>query len=701
MQPLAGSVEQQHQRSGTCQQRAAGIGLGDQQHKALHQRAQGGQNGKAVRRGGLGKPRKTGHKGAPVGGTGNRQQRQRHAGIDRRQRQRTGHGGQCRSQNAQRQQRRGGCQRDKAGGSLARQPGVKLALHGRGILGTLVFVSVGNGQLGGVEGLGDAVRGFVRRGAAQMRQRQLAAQPGKTDKGICPLLCRIGCGVGQAGGGAVKAGGVPAGGLAVDGLRNVVDKACRVVRRGGRGKILRKAGVGRGGLRRLGERRQLAGQAVHQTIHVIGGAVGGEQAGHIGGFGGSRRRLRLRLRCRGGLGCRGFGLRLAAGTHGIVGCQKLLGVAAGRRNAQLLGKARGVGRGDRLARRLPGGIPGRRGCADLLVQDKFHGVALFAVDRAGGAGVVLFGGVRQGGAQHLQRLRRGGGLGGAGVFAVPDIAGVLGLHGRLVHGRGCGRLRPREHIPQGGAFVAGGRRGVAFHFGRGSRGGFRGRLGIGEVFLRGGRVSRGILLRVGGAEGDVDGNELLGLLGAFKAEPAALFLARFADAPHLVGDDGGGFPEKFLELVFALVQRLGTGSAAFGRHLDQKALDDAGVGGVTTGVGRRSGLAGRHGLPRGGRLGGGCLCGRLGRSAAGCGLRRRGGARRGRVLQLGKNQVVGRNGGVVQRCRRYPHAAQDLVDLVVGHRFRYTGCGLLHAQLLQDAIHRIVSTFARHSFDSL
>ena len=568
-------------------------------------------------------------------------------------------------------------------------------MHGGGILGALVFVSVGNGQLGGVEGLGDAVRGFVRRGAAQMRQGQLAAQPGKTDKGICPLLCRIGCGVGQAGGGAVKAGGVPAGGLAVDDLRNVVDKACRVVRRGGGGggKLLRKAGVGRGGLRRLGKRRQLAGQAVHQTIHVIGGAVGGEQAGHIGGFRGGRGFL-FRLRCRGRLGCRGFGLRLAAGTHGIVGCQKLLGVAAGRRNAQLLGKACGVGRGDRLARRFPGGIPGRGGRADLLVQDKFHGVALFAVDRAGGAGVVLFGGVRQGTAQHLQRLRRGGGLGGAGVFAVPDIAGVLGLHGRLIHGRGRGRLRPREHIPQGGAFVAGGRRGVAFHFGRGFRGGFRGRLGIGEVFLRGGGVSRGILLRVGGAEGNVDGDELLGFLGAFKAEPAALFLARFADAPHLVGDDGGGFPEKFLELVFALVQRLGTGSAAFGRHLDQKALDDAGVGGVAAGVGRRSGLAGRHGLPRGGWLG---------RSAAGCGLRRRGGARRGGgcVLQLGKNQVVGRNGGIVQRCRGYPHAAQDLVDLVVGHRFRYTGCGLLDAQLLQDAIHRIVSTFARHSFDSL
>ena len=333
-----------------------------------------------------------------------------------------------------------------------------------------------------------------------------------------------------------------------------------------------------------------------------------------------------------------------------------------------------------------------------MVQDKFHGVALFAVDRAGGAGVVLFGGVRQGGAQHLQRLRRGGGLGGAGVFAVPDIAGVLGLHRRLVHGRGRGRLRPREHIPHRGAFVAGGRRGVAFHFGRGDRGGCRGRLGIGEVFLRGGSVSRGILLRVGAAEGDVDGNELLGFLGALQAEPAAFFLAGIADAPHIVRDDGGRFPEKFLELVFALVQRLGTGSAAFGRHLDQEALDDAGVGGVTAGVGRCSGLAGRHGLPRGSRLGSGRLHGRLGRSTAGCGLRRRG---RGRVLQLGKNQIVGRNGSIVQRCRGYPHAAQDLVDLVVGHRFRYTGCGLLHAQLLQDAIHRIVSTFARHSFDSL
>ena len=228
-----------------------------------------------------------------------------------------------------------------------------------------------------------------------------------------------------------------------------------------------------------------------------------------------------------------------------------------------------------------------------------------------------------------------------------------------------------------------------------------GRLGIGEIFLRGGSVSRGILLRVGAAEGDVDGNELLGFLGALQAEPAALFLARFADAPPIVRDDGGGFPEKFLELVFALVQRLGTGSAAVGCHLDQKALDDAGVGGVAAGVGRRSGLAGRHGLPRGSRLGHGRLCGRLGRSTAGCGLRRCGGARRGRVLQLGKNQIVGRNGGVAQRCRGYPHAAQDLVDLVVGHRFRYTGCGLLDAQLLQDAVHRIVSTFARHSFDSL
>ena len=298
--------------------------------------------------------------------------------------------------------------------------------------------------------------------------------------------------------------------MAVDDLGNVVDKTGGVIGRGRGGKALGKACVGRRGrcggdtaqllgkaavavsrgLRDIGQRRQFAGQAVHQAVNVVGRAVGVKQAGHIGrGLRGRSGRLYggcgFRLRC----WCRGR-LRRTAGTHLVVGGQKLLGVALPcGRDTDLLGKARGFGQGHRFTGRLPYGVLRRGRRRDFLMQDKFNGVALFAVDRTGGGGVVGFGGIGQGTAQHFQRLRGRGGPCGAGVLAVPDLLGVL----LRLCGRGGGRLNGDGR----------------FRLRRSDGGGFF----IREIFLRGGGIRWGGILRRGAAQGNVDGHELLGLLG--------------------------------------------------------------------------------------------------------------------------------------------------------------------------------------------
>ena len=166
MQPLADGVQQKHQGGRPGQQCAVGVGLGDKQNQALHQGTQRRQNGQAVGRGGPGKADQTGKHGTPVDGAGGSQQNQRHAGIYRRLCQHAGQRGQGGGQNAQGQQHGSGGQRDDAGNALVEQVVVQLTLHGGGVLGALVLVAVGYGQLGCVKGLGGGVALFVRRRAA-------------------------------------------------------------------------------------------------------------------------------------------------------------------------------------------------------------------------------------------------------------------------------------------------------------------------------------------------------------------------------------------------------------------------------------------------------------------------------------------------------------------------------------------------------
>ena len=455
-------------------------------------------------------------------------------------------------------------------------------------------------------------------------------------------------------------------------------------------------------------------------------------------------------------------LHRVPGAHGVIGVHKILGAVqrGGIQCPQLHGKTCGGAVALRHGNGFPHRFPraefrlSRRRGMDLLARGKFNGIALFAVDRSGVAGrsrslpYSLFDL-----AQHLHgvaALRLRGGR-GAGIFAVPYVLNRVGL-GFLpvIPPRLCRRLRFR---PGGGLLLLPGNRlcrlrdlllfrpGGGFLLpGFGNHDFltervpaeqtapepllFRGlgrffRLPVREIFFLlqfrcsrlgqlGGRFLRGIA-----GQRHMNRHELVGIVGGFQAEQPPLFLAGFPDFSFFIGYHRHRIPEKFLELIFSLVQGIGVGFAVFSGHLEQKALDDTGTGGIPQCAGidglfrrgrfrghrlHRGRRAGRHGLHGGRRLTNrrGCRCGRA---------RRRRAARLNRggrcfpvipVPQAGKRDGTALGRSHRRRRGGNAHAAQDFVHLMVRHGIPHTGRRLLLIQILQDAVYRIVGTFAWH-----
>ena len=67
-----------------------------------------------------------------------------------------------------------------------------------------------------------------------------------------------------------------------------------------------------------------------------------------------------------------------------------------------------------------------------------------------------------------------------------------------------------------------------------------------------------------------------------------------------------------------------------------------------------------------------------------------------RVIQSLKSDPMILFRGAVQRRGGDPHAAQDLIHLMVGHRVLHAGRRLLLVEFLQDAVHGVIGTFAWH-----
>ena len=400
-----------------------------------------------------------------------------------------------------------------------------------------------------------------------------------------------------------------------------------------------------------------------------------------------------------------------------------------------------AGNVDGFPHRLPCGRLGhglgRRCRADLLPRGKFYGIALFAIDRTGSAHIPV--GILHDLLdipQHLDgipfRCRRGNG--GTRIFAAPDIFHrvALGFFGFL-HRFPLG-------VVDGGRFFLPGFGNHNFFrcgfpackqsaqkaalFGRFRFTGLR--LPVREIFLLGLLRQRsrffcfqGIVFLLGtAAQRNVDGHKFIGIFGGFQPEQTALLAARFPDFALLVGYHGHRIPEKLLKLIFARIQCVGIG-AGFGGHFEQKALDNAGAGGIA----QRAGI---HRLLGRFLLSGPCLLrdrsGRLYRLARDLRLRAGGRPCRGsralygcrrflprlgfrraaqflpaiQVIQPRKRDFVVLFRRAVQRCGRNTHTAQDLIHLMVGHRVLDTGRRLLLVEILQNAVHRIIGTFAWH-----
>ena len=330
---------------------------------------------------------------------------------------------------------------------------------------------------------------------------------------------------------------------------------------------------------------------------------------------------------------------------------------------------------------------------------------------------------------------------GLGVFAAPDVgAGLrLRLDGRaqrshrrlvlpllgdhqLVGGVGIGAVTAKQAVQE--AVLAGGLR-------------RRSLLGLGfirEIFFLGlvGILRGGI--GVAAAQRDVDRLEMVGVVGGFQAERPALFLAGVVETALFIGHDGDGIGEETLEIRLAFVQRGGVGNIPLRGHLAQKVLDDAGAGGVLGAALGGGGLLHRpgrlhilhrlHGLGRthwgrrsGSRLDirdrlhrplGGCRTGRF-RRAAGCRCGRGGrcsshpGAAHDfikivRAAEIGKSDLAVLGRRVLQRRGGNAHTAQNFIDLMIGDAGAYAVRRLALVQIRQDAVYRIIGTFAWHFY---
>ena len=438
--------------------------------------------------------------------------------------------------------------------------------------------------------------------------------------------------------------------------------------------------------------------------------------------------------------------RCLPGTHGIVSSHKILSAVhrGGIHGPQLHGEP-GVdrlptGQIDGFAYRFPGRrfrhSLCRRSLADLLARCKLHRITLFAVD---GRSIACAGRRRTHGffdaAQHLHRIpfrfrnrRRCHRC--TGILAAPDIFHCialrffgffyfrLGLTRCTVHHRRLflplfgnydffrDGITPAKQIPEQPFFSGGLRR-------------YRLLFPIREIlflflFKRG--LFHGLVLLRNAAQGNIDRHKFIGILGRFQTEKTALLSARFPYFSIFIRNYRHRIPEKFLELIFSLIQRIGVGGIGIRCHFQQKALDDPRAGRISQCAGGIAGIFLRFSLRLrlGHRLHRGCLLGcrthGLGRS-----FRIRGRLRRGcpgrlcrtrsrtakvlkifQIIQPRKRDTVILFRCSPQRRGRNPHTAQNLIHLMIRHRVLHTGSRLLLVKILQNAIHRIIGTFAWH-----
>ena len=144
VQTAADGVQAQYQRRRACQHGEIGRVAAFGQHQdALQRRADCGQNGQAVRGGGLDQPPDAAEKRLPVGGAGCQQQHKHDRRVDHGIAQR----GRAHRQHRQHDHDRSGHARHKAGHRGLCQLFGQLGAHRRGILGALILTAVGHGDL--------------------------------------------------------------------------------------------------------------------------------------------------------------------------------------------------------------------------------------------------------------------------------------------------------------------------------------------------------------------------------------------------------------------------------------------------------------------------------------------------------------------------------------------------------------------------
>ena len=648
----------------------------NQKDHQLHHRGQKGQRGHTVGGGLARQPAQTVQQGAPAQCAADGQHSQHHAQQGRgagERVQRAGDGQRAvAGGNAQIQHHEGQQSGQRGQNELRHHLRVQRPAHGGGVLdGVIAGGAPQTGQLLGESAIRRG-RLFVLRRAGQAH---LFGHLFQADGGFLPLgklLSGHGLHTRQAGRRRIVLAqiGDLGGGLGVDAVRNVVDKI--------RG---RRLGLFRGG-GGVQIQPDLSGKGVQQPVALL-------------------RRFRQRVRQ---VGRRGRLRRgLGAGPHLIKGRQKILGgiqriaadavhlhrepgagVGVDRGGGGLRRAVKGHGAGARgggctAQRNYAGGVAdnGPGGCGSLFAGDEFHRVPLFAVDSAGvvGGGAAVI----HRGPQHRQRFaaqclaaHRGG---RRRLHARGRLNRLYRLYNRLRCGL-AGNLGGRLLAAAGGGVLAAVHRfAVLLHrLGRGfldrrlRRGRRRRLLGVpsskqakqtAPLFGSGPVLATGAVAGASAAQRNVDGHKFAGVAGGLGLPQAALF----------IGDHRHRFAEKVLELVLALIQRIGVRVGGLRGHFQQKILDDAGAGGV----------AHRAGVHRGALVG---LLLRLDHRLLRCGggrrVRRRGGP--GRLLHRGglpgrgagdqvrQQRVHIRGLGRMRRAgvvHRDAHAAQDVVHLLV------------------------------------